>query len=83
MEEKFEVKFQIGKSGITAGTIESFKLAFKTHRQLRISVLKSAGRDRNSTREMASKIQEKLGFPTGSRIIGFTIILVRLKKLRK
>ena len=73
--KKFETKFQIGKSGITEGTIESLKLAFKTHKQVRISLLKSTGHTKEKTKEIAEQIKSKLPFKTDYKIIGFTIIL--------
>jgi RNA-binding protein YhbY len=75
---KFEAKFQIGKSGITETFIETLKTAFKTHRQLRISTLASSGRDKEKIKLMASQISEELsslGLSTAYKIIGFTIIL--------
>jgi RNA-binding protein YhbY len=72
-----EMKFQIGKNGITAGTIEGLNNALKTHKNIRISVFKSAGRDRESIQEMAKSLQEKLLYPSVFKIIGFTIVLRR------
>jgi len=73
-------KFQIGKSGINPGIIESLKLAFKNHKEVRVSVLKSTGRDKQKIKQMASEIQEKLGIHVDYRIIGFTIILRKRTK---
>ncbi len=70
-------KFQIGKNGITPGVIESLALALANHRQIRISVLPSSGRNRENIEKMALEIQEKLKLKTNFRIIGFTIILIK------
>jgi RNA-binding protein YhbY len=80
-----EMKFQIGKNGVTAGTIESLKLAFKTHKQVRVSVLKGAVRDKEKVREMAEQIASSLDGNFKCRIIGFTIIMRKSPKpgLRK
>ena len=78
---QFEAKSQIGKSGITPGIINSLNLMLKTHKQVRISVLKSTGRDREKMKKIASEISEKLGelkVKTKCKIIGFTIILKKL-----
>ncbi|MBS3091571.1 YhbY family RNA-binding protein [Candidatus Pacearchaeota archaeon] len=72
-----ETKFQIGKNGITGGVIEGLNNALKTHKRIRIAVLKSSGRDRDSIQEMAKSIQSKLDVHCEFRIIGFTIILRR------
>jgi RNA-binding protein YhbY len=71
------MKFQIGKNGITEGTIQGLNNALKTHKNIRISVFKSSGRDRESIKVMAKEIQYKLSHPTTAKIIGFTIILRR------
>jgi len=71
------LKFQIGKQGITEGAIQTLKSMFKTHRQVRISVLKSSGRDRNNIQDMAKSLCQKLNFPEIYRVIGFAIIINR------
>ena len=70
-------KFQIGKNGITQGVIDSIALVLKNHRQVRISVLKSSGRDRERIEKIAQEIQLKLETKCDYRIIGFTIILTK------
>jgi RNA-binding protein YhbY len=72
-----ETKLQIGKNGITEGTLESLENALKTHKRVRISVFKSSGRDRESIKFMASELQSKLKTKVDFKIIGFTIILFR------
>ncbi len=77
-------QFQIGKLGVNPGVIESLKTVLKNHKQVRISVLKSASRDRNKLKEMVKEIEDKLEIPFDYKIIGFTIILRRrLLKLKK
>ena len=71
------VKFQIGKEGITSGVLQSLRLAFKTHKIVRISALKSSGRDREKIKEMAEYLAKNLGGFYDFRIIGFTIVLHR------
>ena len=72
-------KFQIGKASVTSGVLESLSLVFKTHKTVRISFLKSSGRDRESTEKMAQEIAEKLATLSKHTyvysIIGFTVII--------
>lgn len=72
-----EGKFQIGKNGITEGAINSLNLILKTHSQIRISALKSSGRNKNNIKEIADEIINKLAYRCHYRILGFTIILKR------
>ena len=74
-------KFQICKAGVTPGVIESLTLTFKNHKQVRISVLKASGRNKENIKEMAENIRRELSaltkFMYEYRIIGFTIILIK------
>ena len=75
-----EAKFQIGKNPINDNFIASLDLAFKTHDQIRISILKSATRDKKQVMELATNIQSKLKKKTYLRIIGYTVILKKTSK---
>jgi len=75
-----EMSFQIGKSGLTEGVLQSLELAFKNHKVLRLSVLKNAVRDKEKVKEIATEIAEKLNGRYSYRIIGFTIVMRKLKK---
>lgn len=77
-----EIKFQIGKNGLTSGVIEFLNQAFKTHKRIRVAVLKSAVRDRESIKALANEICQKVDVGCVAKIIGFTIILIRAGKKR-
>lgn len=70
-------KFQIGKNGITQGVLDSLELALINHKQIRISVLKASGRDRDSIHSMGQELVSKLKSNCDYKIIGFTIILIK------
>ena len=77
------LKFQIGKAGVTPGIIESLVLAFKNHKEIRISTLKASGRNRENIETIASQITEMLkekDIKCIFRTIGFTIILKKFNK---
>lgn len=76
-------KFQIGKNGVTEGTIESLTSALKNHKQIRISMLPSSGRNRDSIHKTALELESKLPFKLKTKVIGFTIILVKLSEKSK
>lgn len=73
-------QFQIGKNGLTDGVIESLSSALKNHKQVRISVLKSACRNKEDLKKIAEELQAKLPYNLKVRTIGYTIILVKLRK---
>ncbi len=69
--------FQIGKFGTTPGVIDSLELSLKNHKQIRISALKSSGRNRENIEQMAQDIVSKLKEHCDYAIIGFTIVLTK------
>lgn len=74
------MKFQIGKGGVSEGVLESLTSAFKTHKSVRISLLKSFERDRAKIKSIAEELSEKLPGHYKHTIIGFTIILRKVPK---
>jgi RNA-binding protein YhbY len=74
---------QIGKQGITENFIYSLKNLFKKHWNVKISVLKNATRDKKEIKKFSDEILEKLGKNYTSKIIGFTIVVKKWRKVRK
>ena len=74
---------QIGKHGITDNFILSLKNLFKKHWNVKISVLKNATRDKKEIKKFSDEILEKLGKNYTSKIIGFTIVVKKWRKVRK
>ena len=71
---------QIGKQGITDNFIETLKNHFKKSENIKISVLKSATRNRNEMKNLSNNIVDKIGRKYTSRIIGFTIFVKKWRK---
>lgn len=71
---------QLGKNGITENFVETLKDHFKNHENVKISVLKSAGHEKNKVQGYSEKILENLGKNYTARVLGFTI---SLKKWRR
>ena len=80
---KGEIKFQIGKNGLTSGIINSLELAFKNRKHVRISVLKSGTRNREKIKEIAKEIADKLNGNYNYKIIGFIIVMKKISKKGK
>lgn len=71
---------QLGKYGITDNFINSLKNQFKTHENIKISVLKNAGHDKKEVKKMSQEILDRLGKNYTARVIGFTIIIKKWRK---
>ncbi len=80
MKPQKTINFQIGKSGVTQGVIDSLKLAFKNHKRIRVSLLQSSGRNRENIESIANEIINRLGGSYEYNLIGFTIIIKKLSK---
>ena len=76
-------QMQLGKQGITENFMNSLKNQFKNSQVIKISVLKSATRDREEIIKIKDELLEKLGKNFTARIIGFTIILRKWRKARE
>lgn len=72
------MKFQIGKNGITEGTIIGLANAFKTHKAIRISVLQNYAPTKERVRLVADELVTRLGGTYRYIVVGFTIILKKL-----
>ncbi len=74
---------QLGKNGITDNFIQNIKVHFLKHENVRISVLKSAGHEKEKIRKYSDEILEKLGKNYTSRLIGFKIVLKKWRKAKR
>lgn len=74
---------QLGKKGITENFIECLKCYFQTRENIRISVLKSAGHEREKVRQYSEEILDKLGKNYTAKIIGFTIAVKKWRKAKR
>lgn len=73
-------QIQLGKKGLTDNLLETLKDHFKDHENVKISVLKNAGRDKKKIKEYAREILEKLGKNYTVRTLGFTIFIKKWRK---
>lgn len=73
-------KIQLGKNKVTDNFIETLKSNFEKHKYVRISVLKSAGHTKQIVNEYKEEILKKLPGNYRASVIGFTIVLRRLKR---
>ena len=76
-------QIQLGKNGITDNFITTLKNHFKNHENVRVSVLKSACRDREELKQISDKIIDHLGDKFTAKTIGFTIKIKRWRKSQR
>jgi len=75
------VKLQLGKKGLTSEFIKNLKRVLNNTENVRISLLKTSTRDKEKVREWAKEIIKNLGKNFTYKIIGYTIILKKWRKI--
>ena len=75
------IRTQLGKQGITDNFISTLQNHFKKNNVVKISVLKSAGREQ--IKKYSEELLEKLGNHYTARVIGFVIVLKKWRKARE
>lgn len=73
-------KLQIGKNGLTDGFVEQIKGIFNSAQIVRVSLLKSATRDKEHAKEIAEELIKKLGEKYAYKLIGYTLIVMKFRK---
>jgi len=78
---------QLGKQGVTDNFVDGIINMFHTHKNVKISVLKSArgeGKEgKKKVKTIADEILEKLGKKYTAKTIGFTIIIKKWRKEKR
>ncbi len=76
-------RMQLGKQGLTENFIGTLKHHFDRNRNVRVSVLQSAGHDKTKIKKYSEEILEKLGANYTAKIVGFTIFLKKWRKAKR
>jgi RNA-binding protein YhbY len=74
------LQLQIGKNGLTDAVVEQIRnLSLKSER-MKITILKSACRDKAEAKQMCEELVEKLGKNYAYRLVGYVCTLFRFRK---
>ena len=74
-------QIQIGKNRITDKFLETLRGHFKNHENVKVSILKSATRDKSEMKKISEDILEALGKNYTAKILGFTIFLKKWRRV--
>lgn len=77
------MQVNIGKNGLTEGIFQLLENVFKDRENIKVSVLKSGGHEREKIKQMAEEIINKLGKKFTYKIVGFTIFVKKWKKAKR
>lgn len=76
-------RFQIGKNKLTPTFIEQIKKCFEHAEIIKISILKSACRDKKQAREIADELVNALGKNYTYKMIGYTLSVRKWRKAKR
>ena len=76
-------KLQIGKNGLTPEFISQVKSIFVNERMVKISILKSACRDKSEAKRIAEELIAALGKKYGYKIVGYVLTVSQFRKEQK
>jgi RNA-binding protein YhbY len=76
-------KLQMGKNGLSDAFLEQVKTVLETEKVLKISILKSACRDKAEAKEIAEKLIGELGSKYNYRLVGYVITIVKFRKAQR
>ena len=80
-KRRFEtLKLQIGKNGLTEAFIEQVKNIFANEERIKISILKSACRDKKQAEEICQKLVDGLGKRFTYKLVGYVATVQKWRK---
>ncbi|MEK6872399.1 MAG: YhbY family RNA-binding protein [Nanoarchaeota archaeon] len=79
-----QMKIQLGKKGLTEKFLEEIKKRFqdKKIKNIKVDVLRSARETKEDIKRYAEEIKNFLGEKFSYRILGFSIFLMKWRKVR-
>lgn len=81
MKRRFAiVQLQIGKNGLTDEFIAQVKRIFETEQIVKISILKSACRDKTEAKELCDKLNDALGKKFTYRLVGYVATFHKFRR---
>jgi len=76
-------QLQLGKNGLSEAFVEQVKIVFETEKMVKISILKSACRDKDDARKMGEDLVGKLGPKFGFKLIGYVLTVAKYRKAQR
>ena len=73
-------KLQMGKNGISDTFVEQVKSIFENETLIKISILKSACRDKADANKMAEELVRELGPKYDYKLVGYVMTIIKYRK---
>jgi RNA-binding protein len=76
-------RLQIGKNGLSEAFIEQVRKLFEKEKVVKISILKSACRDKKDAEKMAQDLVGALGNKFDYKLVGYVITVIKFRKTQR
>jgi len=76
-------RLQIGKGGLSKEFIEQAKNFFKKEKAVKISILKSACRDKKQAEEIGKELVSSLGNNYIYKLVGYVLVVKKMRKVKE
>jgi RNA-binding protein YhbY len=74
---------QLGKQGITENFKEQLKQQFTNARTVKITILKSACRNKEEAKNIAEQLTKELGPTYNYKLIGYVLTIMKFRKTQR
>lgn len=76
-------KLQMGKNGLSEAFVEQVKGIFEKETVVKISILKTACRNKKDAEKMAQDLVDVLGKKFDYRLVGYVITMIKFRKVQR
>ncbi len=73
-------KLQIGKNGLSEAFVEQVRKVFEKEKVVKVSILRSACRDKKDAEKMARDLISSLGKKFDYKLVGYVITVIKFRK---
>ncbi len=81
VKQRTEVmQLQIGKNGLTEAFIKQIGRIFENEKIVKVSILKSACRDKKEAKDICEKIVNQLGKNYAYKLVGYVATIIKFRK---
>ncbi len=76
-------KLQLGKNGLTESFVKQIKSIFEKETLVKISILKSACRNKSDAKMIAEDLINALGEKYGYKLVGYVLTIIKYRKIQR
>ena len=73
-------QLQMGKAGLSEAFVEQVRSVFENETLVKISILKSACRDKDEARKIGEDLVGSLGTKFGFKLVGYVLTVIKFRK---